>query len=47
MNLHVELFSCKVNNYNELYKKVLDYNWTNILNHNHSFIIKTKINSNI
>lgn len=47
MNLHVELFSCKVNNYNELYKKVLDYNWTNILNHNHSFIIKTKINSKI
>ena len=47
MNLHLKLFDGYISNYNDLYKTIYNFHWHKILNHNNTFVIKTKLNSNI
>ena len=47
MNLHLKLFTGYVNSYNDLYKFIFRHPWHKILTVNNTFIIKSKINSNI
>jgi len=47
MNLHVQLFSDNVSNYDNLYKAIYKYDWNNIISHTNTFSIKTKIQSDI
>ena len=47
MNLHLKLFTGYVNSYNDLYKFIFRHPWHKILTADNTFIIKSKINSNI
>ena len=42
-----KLFFLEANNYNELYKKILDFPWKKILDSEKTFSIRSKINSDI
>ena len=43
----IELFQGDISNYNDLYQTIYHFNWCKILNHENTFSIKTKLNSDV